>query len=392
MVKLNANYKNIKESYLFSEVAHRESTYRAEHPDQKVIKLSIGDVTLPLVSEISEEMAAACMEESVKQTFKGYGPEQGYAFLRDAIVKYYSSFGITVHGDEVFVGDGAKSDVANIVDLFDDSNTVVLQNPVYPVYLDSNLMRGRKIVYVSGNADNGFLPMPDGVEGDLFYLCSPANPTGAVYNREQLQCWVDYARSRGAIILFDAAYEAFVSEEELPRSIFAIEGARECAIEFCSFSKLAGFTGIRCGYTVVPKELIVDGSSLNKMWLRRQTTKFNGASYPVQRGAAMVFRPEVYAKIRANIDYYMVNAKMLAALLTEKGIPFTGGINSPYIWLKCTEGMTSWEFFDYLLNNAQVVGTPGSGFGSEGEGYFRLTAFNTHEATAEAVERLRALL
>lgn len=390
MLKVNENYKNVKESYLFSEIAARVDKYSKEHANSKIIRMGIGDVTLPLVNEVVVAMQKAAGEMGVKETFRGYGPEQGYAFLRNALVDYYQQMGVSLDSSEIFIGDGAKSDVANITDLFDDSNVIVIPDPVYPVYLDSNLMRGRKIVYIKGSMDNGFLPMPDdGAKGDIYYLCSPNNPTGAVYNREQLKIWVDYANKNGSIILYDSAYEAFIKDESLPRSIYEIEGAKTCAIEFNSFSKTAGFTGTRCGYTVVPKALVVGDMVLNKMWNRRQSTKFNGVSYVVQKGAEAVFEPQAMQKIKNNIAYYMNNAKLLANLMTEYGIEFTGGTNSPYIWFKCPKGMSSWEFFDYLLTNAEVVGTPGSGFGSQGEGFFRLTAFNTLENTLEAIERLK---
>lgn len=390
MLKVNENYKNVKESYLFSEIAARVDKYSKEHANSKIIRMGIGDVTLPLVNEVVVAMQKAAGEMGVKETFRGYGPEQGYAFLRNALVNYYQQMGVSLDSSEIFIGDGAKSDVANITDLFDDSNVIVIPDPVYPVYLDSNLMRGRKIVYIKGSMDNGFLPMPDdGAKGDIYYLCSPNNPTGAVYNREQLKIWVDYANKNGSIILYDSAYEAFIKDESLPRSIYEIEGAKTCAIEFNSFSKTAGFTGTRCGYTVVPKALVVGDMVLNKMWNRRQSTKFNGVSYVVQKGAEAVFEPQAMQKIKNNIAYYMNNAKLLANLMTEYGIEFTGGTNSPYIWFKCPKGMSSWEFFDYLLTNAEVVGTPGSGFGSQGEGFFRLTAFNTLENTLEAIERLK---
>lgn len=390
MLKVNENYKNVKESYLFSEIAARVDKYSKEHANSKIIRMGIGDVTLPLVNEVVVAMQKAAGEMGVKETFRGYGPEQGYAFLRNALVNYYQQMGVSLDSSEIFIGDGAKSDVANITDLFDDSNVIVIPDPVYPVYLDSNLMRGRKIVYIKGSMDNGFLPMPDdGAKGDIYYLCSPNNPTGAVYNREQLKIWVDYANKNGSIILYDSAYEAFIKDESLPRSIYEIEGAKTCAIEFNSFSKTAGFTGTRCGYTVVPKALVVGDMVLNKMWNRRQSTKFNGVSYVVQKGAEAVFEPQAMQKIKNNIAYYMNNAKLLANLMTEYGIEFTGGTNSPYIWFKCPKDMSSWEFFDYLLTNAEVVGTPGSGFGSQGEGFFRLTAFNTLENTLEAIERLK---
>ncbi len=388
-MKINRHYQELKDSYLFSTIAHKVSAYTAAHPDKSVIRLGIGDVTLPLCPAVVEAMQAAVAEMGRKETFRGYGPEQGYDFLADAIVAYYRERGILLDRSEAFVSDGAKSDLGNILDLFDKDNTVLIPDPVYPVYVDTNIMAGRTIRYMDANAENGFLPLPDeGVKADLIYLCSPNNPTGAVYSREQLKRWVEYALENDAVILFDAAYEAFVRDPALPRSIFEIEGARRCAIEFCSFSKTAGFTGTRCGYTIVPQELQRGGMSLNAMWLRRQTTKFNGVPYIVQRGAAAVFTPEGQRQIRENIDYYRENARIIASALRERGVWFTGGENSPYIWLRCPDGMGSWEYFDRLLEEANVVGTPGEGFGKNGEGFFRLTAFGDRANTEEAVRRI----
>lgn len=393
MVKINGNYANIKESYLFSDVAKKINAFLADNPDKTVIRMGIGDVTQPLVKPVVEKLVSASKEMGDKDTFRGYGPEQGYGFLKEKIASYYrDEIGADVSENEIFISDGAKSDIANITDLFDDSNVICVPDPVYPVYVDTNVMRGRKIVYVKGNENNSFLPLPDeSREGDIFYLCSPNNPTGAAYNYEQLKLWVDFVAKRDGIILYDAAYESFVSED-LPRSIFEIEGAKSCAIEFCSLSKTAGFTGTRCGYTVVPTALIREGMSLNKMWLRRQTTKFNGVSYVVQRGAEGAFTKDGLAAVKDTIKIYKKNAEIMADALKECGVYFTGGINSPYIWLKCPDGMTSWEFFDVLLNECQVAGTPGSGFGECGEGYFRLTAFNTEENTKEAMRRIKNLL
>lgn len=393
MAKVNLHYQDIQESYLFSDVAKKVNAYKEQHPEKNVIRLGIGDVTQPLVKPVVEKLVEASLEMGVKETFRGYGPEQGYAFLRQKIAAYYASeMGVTLDENEIFISDGAKSDIANVTDLFSNDNVICVPDPVYPVYLDTNVMLGRKVVYVEGNEQNGFLPMPfDDLQGDIFYLCSPNNPTGATYNRKQLQKWVDFARSRDAVILFDSAYESFVSED-LPRSIYEIDGAKECAIEFCSLSKTAGFTGTRCGYTVVPFALIRDGMSLNKMWLRRQTTKFNGVSYVVQRGAEGVFTEVGLTEVKKTISLYKKNASVIADALTKLGIWFTGGVNSPYIWLKCPNGMKSWDFFDLLLNKAQVVGTPGSGFGKCGEGYFRLTAFNTLDNTIEAMKRIQSIL
>ena len=392
-MKINANYLQLQESYLFSTIAKKVAAFQAANPDKEVIRLGIGDVTLPLCSAVVTEMQAACADMGQKETFHGYGPEQGYAFLRSAVHQYYAERKIELKPDEVFISDGAKSDVGNILDIFDRDNTVLIPDPVYPVYVDTNIMDGRQIGYMDANESNGFLPLPDEkTQGDIIYLCSPNNPTGAVYTHDQLKQWVDYANRRGAVILFDAAYEAFIRDKSLPRSIFEIEGARTCAIEFCSLSKTAGFTGTRCGYTIVPDALQVNGTALNHLWLRRQTTKFNGVSYIVQRGAAAVFSKAGQKQIHENIDYYRENAEIIASALRQKGISFTGGVNSPYIWLKCPDGMTSWEYFDFLLEKANVVGTPGSGFGKNGEHFFRLTAFGDRNATQEAVKRMIALL
>lgn len=387
-MKINENYANLEQSYLFSTIAKKVNEYAAQNPDKKVIKLGIGDVTLPLCKAVTDALHKAVDEMGVQATFRGYGPEQGYDFLRKAVQKYYTKRNVELELDEIFISDGAKSDLGNILDLFSKDNTVLVPDPVYPVYVDTNVMAGRKVVYVDANGENEFLPLPDkNVQADIIYICSPNNPTGAAYNKEQLQTWVDYAKSMNAIILFDAAYECFVSDENLPRSIFEIEGAKDCAIEFCSLSKTAGFTGTRCGYTVVPKAL----GALNKMWVRRQTTKFNGVPYIVQRGAEAVFSEEGQKEIRENINYYKENAKVISDTLKSCGIWHVGGKHSPYIWLKCPNDMDSWTFFDYLLENAQVVGTPGAGFGKNGDGYFRLTSFGSKENTAEAMERFKKL-
>ena len=350
-------------------------------------------VSVTLHSRLHEGVDAMASAE----TFKGYGPEQGYGFLRDAISAYYARNGVSVDAADIFISDGAKSDTGNISELFDNDNVILIPDPVYPVYVDSNIMNGKKVTYLSGNAENNFLPMPDpSVHADIIYLCSPNNPTGAVYNKEQLKEWVDYALANNAVILFDSAYEAFISDPELPRSIYAIEGAKKCAIEFCSLSKTAGFTGTRCGYTVVPRELVFTASngqemSLHAMWNRRQSTKFNGTSYIIQKGAAAVFTEEGMAQCRENIAYYQENARIIADTLKRRNIRFFGGVHSPYIWFECPDGMESWEFFDYLLNNAQVVGTPGAGFGENGKNYFRLTSFNNHENTIAAMKRFEHL-
>lgn len=362
-----------------------------------MIRLGIGDVTRPLC-----ECALKALHEGVDamastDTFKGYGPEQGYTETRNAIADYYKRNGIDVDPAAIFISDGAKSDTGNITELFGEGNVILIPDPVYPVYVDSNTMFGNKVTYISGNAENDFLPMPDRSQHvDVIYICSPNNPTGACYNKQQLKEWVDYALENEAVILFDSAYEAFIADPELPRSIYAIEGAKKCAIEFCSLSKTAGFTGTRCGYTVVPKELVFQSStgvemSLNAMWNRRQSTKYNGTSYIVQHGAAAVFSEEGIRECQENLEYYKKNAAVIADTLTELGIRFYGGKHSPYIWFECPNGMDSWTCFDYLLENIQVVGTPGAGFGENGKNYFRLTSFGTYENTVEAMRRFKTL-
>ena len=383
-MNINENYLNLEESYLFSTVAKKVAQYTSENPDKKVIRLGIGDVTLPLCNAVIGAMHKAVDEMGSQSTFRGYGPEQGYDFLRNAVKNYYLKRNVKLDTDEIFISDGAKSDIGNILDLFSKDNAVLVPDPVYPVYVDTNIMAGRKVIFANANEENDFLPLPDkNIKADIIYICSPNNPTGAVYNKEQLRLWVNYAKEQNAIILFDAAYECFVSDENLPKSIFEIEGAKDCAIEFCSLSKTAGFTGTRCGYTIVPKNL----GRLNKFWLRRQTTKFNGVPYIVQRGAEAVFSEEGQKEIKENINYYKENAKIISETLTKCGIYYTGGKHSPYIWLKCPNNMKSWEFFDYLLDKIQIVGTPGSGFGQNGEGYFRLTSFGSKENTIEAMKR-----
>lgn len=391
-MKTNKNYNNLVPNYLFAEIAKRTNNFLKENPDKSLIKLGIGDVTLPLAPVVVEAMKKGADDLGKKETFKGYPDYEGYEFLRQAISDYYKGFGVDVPADEVFVSDGAKSDCGNIGDIFSADNTVLVTDPVYPVYVDSNIMAGRKIVYAASNQENGFAAMPDeNVKADIIYLCSPNNPTGSAYTYDQLKEWVDYANKNDAVILYDAAYEAFITED-LPRSIYAIEGAKSCAIEFCSLSKTAGFTGTRCGYTIIPKELERDGENLHALWYRRQATKFNGVSWPVQCAAAAVFSEEGQKQIKENIAYYQENAKIISSALDELGIYYTGGKNSPYIWLKCPNNMGSWEFFDFLLNEANVVGTPGEGFGQNGEGYFRLTSFGDRDNTIEAVRRIKELL
>ena len=387
-MNINENYKNLEESYLFSTVAKKVNEFVQKNPDKKVIRLGIGDVTRPLCKAVIEALHKAVDEMGVQATFRGYGPEQGYDFLRKAVSEYYMKRNVTLELDEIFISDGAKSDIGNILDIFSKDNTVLVPDPVYPVYVDTNVMAGRKVMFADANGGNSFLPLPDeSVKADIIYICSPNNPTGAVYNKEQLKKWVDYALKNEAVILFDAAYECFVSDDSLPRSIYEIEGAKNCAIEFCSLSKTAGFTGTRCGYTIVPKAL----GKLNKFWLRRQTTKFNGVPYIIQRGAEAVFSEKGQLEIKENINYYKENAKIISETLDKCDIWHVGGKHSPYIWLKCPNNMSSWEFFDFLLEKIQVVGTPGAGFGKNGEGYFRLTSFGSKENTIEAMERFEKI-
>lgn len=399
MPKLNENYQNVKDSYLFAEIARRVKVYEETHPEKAadIIRLGIGDVTLPLTKSVIEALHEAVDSQAVSETFKGYGPEQGYAFAQEAIADYYARNGVEVKVSDIFISDGAKSDTGNITELFAKDNVVLVPDPVYPVYVDTNTMDGKNIIYMNGTKENDFLPMPDeNVKADIIYLCSPNNPTGACYNKEQLEAWVSYALKNDAVILYDSAYEAFITDPTLPRSIYAIEGAKKCAIEFCSLSKTAGFTGTRFSYTVVPEELVFETSngetlSLHNMWNRRQCTKFNGTPYIIQYAGAKVFTEEGMKECQENIGYYRENAHMIAETLEKKGISFTGGVNSPYIWLECPKGMESWEFFDYLLENAQIVGTPGAGFGENGKNYFRLTSFGKHEKTKEAMERFNTL-
>ena len=397
MAFVNQNYCNLKETYLFTEIGKRVAAYTKAHPEKNVIKLGIGDVTLPLAVCVVDAMTKAVAEMGVKETFRGYGPEQGYEFLRQAIVDYYKKRGMDLALDEIFVSDGAKSDCGNIGDIFSDANVILIQDPVYPVYLDTNIMRGRKVIYMNATPANGFAPLPDeSVKADIIYLCSPSNPTGGVYTKEQLQQWVDYALKNDAIILYDSAYEAFITDEKIPHSIFAIPGAKKCAIELNSFSKIAGFTGTRCGYTVVPKDLVRKTESgkemnLNAMWLRRQTTKFNGVPYIVQRGAEAVFSEKGMAQCMENIAYYRENAKIMMQGFDECGIKYFGGVHSPYLWVECPNKMKSWDFFDELLTKANVVGTPGCGFGVNGEGFLRLTSFGSRENTVEAMKRIVAV-
>lgn len=387
-MKINKNYLNLNENYLFSDISKKIENYKKNNPQKEIIKLGIGDVTLPLCSCVTQAMINAVNEMKDSSAFKGYGPEQGYDFLRNDIVKYYNKINVDIKINEVFISDGAKSDLGNILDIFDTDNNVLIPNPVYPVYVDTNVMAGRNIKYINANLNNNFLPMPDeNIKPDIIYLCSPNNPTGAVYSFEQLEKWVQYAIFNKAVILFDSAYEAFIQDNSIPHSIYQIKEAKKCAIEFCSLSKTAGFTGTRCGYTIVPDDIIIENTYLNKMWLRRQTTKFNGVAYIIQKGASAVFSEQGQKQIKENIAYYISNASVISSTLDKMKIWYTGGKNSPYIWLKCPDNMMSWDYFNYLLEEKGIVGTPGVGFGENGEGYFRLTAFNSYENTVKAMER-----
>ena len=405
MVKINENFLKLPGSYLFSEVARRINAYTAAHPGTEIIKLSIGDVTRPLAPEVIKAMHGAVEEMGTVEGFHGYGPEQGYEFLREAVARGdYTARGVDIRPEEIFISDGAKSDCGNIGDIFGADNVVAVCDPVYPVYVDTNAMAGRageyqeelgrwnRLIYMPCVEANGFSPEPPKEKADLIYLCSPNNPTGAVISREKLKAWVDYANANDSVILYDSAYEAFITSEGVPHTIFEIEGARTCAIEFRSFSKTAGFTGSRCAYTVVPMELERGGAKLNALWNRRQCTKFNGVPYIIQRGAAAVYTPEGRAQIMANIDYYRENARVIREGLTGAGLTCFGGVDAPYIWLKTPGGLGSWEFFDQVLAQANVATTPGAGFGPSGEGYIRLTAFGGAEATRTAVERVKGML
>ncbi|MCD7863397.1 MAG: LL-diaminopimelate aminotransferase [Lachnospiraceae bacterium] len=404
MAKVNANYLKLPGSYLFSTVAKKIAAYSAANPDKKVIRLSIGDVTQPLAPVIIDAMHGAVDEMAHAETFKGYAPDLGYEFLRSKIAEWdYQKRGCDIAADEIFVSDGAKSDCANIQEIFSVDNKIAVCDPVYPVYVDSNVMAGRTgtydaatgiwsdVIYMPCTMENNFSPELPKETPDLIYLCFPNNPTGAMISKEDLQRWVDYANQVGAVILYDAAYEAYISEEDKPHSIYECEGARTCAIEFHSFSKNAGFTGVRLGYTVVPKDLMVEGVALHGLWARRHGTKFNGAPYIVQKAGAAVYTEEGQAQLKAQVGYYMNNAKVIYEGLKDAGYTVSGGVNAPYIWLKTPNGMSSWDFFDYLLENASVAGTPGSGFGPSGESYFRMTAFGSYENTVEAIERIKRI-
>ena len=403
MVKVNDNYLKLPGSYLFSTIAKKVAAYTKENPDKKVIRLGIGDVTQPIAPSVIAAAQKALQEMGDASTFRGYAPDKGYDFLREAIAKEYASFGCTISADEVFVSDGAKCDCGNIQEIFSEDARIAVCDPVYPVYVDSNVMAGRcgeynketetwsRVIYLPTTAENNFVPELPKEVPDLIYLCYPNNPTGSVLTKDQLQVWVDYANEHGAVILFDAAYEAYITEENVPHSIYECEGAETCAIELKSFSKNAGFTGMRLGYTVIPLKLERDGVSLNALWARRHGTKYNGAPYVMQRAGEACFTPEAKQELKAQIEYYRENARIIKEGLEEAGYSVYGAVNSPYIWMKTPDGMSSWDFFDYLLNTVQIVGTPGSGFGPSGEGYFRLTAFGDRANTLEAVKRLKSL-
>ena len=393
MIIPNLNYANLKNSYLFAGIAQRLREYQTKHPEEHLYRMGIGDVSLPLCGAVIRALHEAVEEQAVKESFHGYMPVCGAPFLREAIAEYYARRGVKLDTDEVFVSSGASDELGDILDLFDRSSSAMVMEPAYPAYVDASIIAGRDILHVPAGKECGFVPAPDdSISADLLYICSPNNPTGAVFTKSQLQAWVDFANRKGAVILFDAAYEAFIEDPELPHSIFELEGARTCAIEICSLSKTAGFTGTRLGYTVIPKELERMGMNLSAMWVRNRTTKTNGVSYIIQKGGAAVFTPEGQEQIRANIQIYKNNAKVLMGVLDELGIWYCGGKNAPYIWMQCPNGMGSWDFFDYLLSEIQVVGTPGQGFGSCGEGYIRFSTFGSPEDTAEAARRLKKLL
>lgn len=393
MITPNMHYRDLKESYLFAGIAQKVKKYQMEHPEKHIYRMGIGDVSLPLCDAVIAALHEGVADQANKETFHGYMPECGAQFLRETVAGHYAERGVILDADEVFVSSGASDELGDILDLFDRSSSALVIEPAYPAYVDANVIAGREIVHLASGKEDGFLPEPrENFKADILYICSPNNPTGAVFSRNQLQAWVDFANENGAIILFDAAYEAFIEDETLPHSIFELDGAETCAIEICSLSKTAGFTGTRLGYTVIPKALNRCGMNFNAMWVRNRTTKTNGVSYIIQKGGAAVFTPEGQAQIKANIQIYKNNAKVLMEALDQLGIWYTGGKNAPYIWLKCPNGMGSWEFFDYLLNEIQVVGTPGEGFGACGEGYFRFSTFGSPEDTKEAARRLCELL
>ena len=393
MIRPNMHYSELKDSYLFYNIAQKTKAYVEQHPGVKLLRMGIGDVSLPLCDAVIKALHEAVDDQASKDSFHGYMPECGAPFLRETIAKHYKNRGICLSVEEVFVSSGASDELGDILDLFDRSCSALVIEPAYPAYVDANVMAGRKIVHLASGEENGFLPEPsEETKADLLYICSPNNPTGAVFSRNQLQAWVDFANENGSVILFDAAYEAFIEDETLPHSIYELDGAKTCAIEICSLSKTAGFTGTRLGYTVIPKALNRNGMSFNEMWVRNRTTKTNGVSYIIQKGGAAVFTKEGQKQIHENIQIYKNNAKKLMEALDKLGIWYCGGKNAPYIWMKCPNGMGSWEFFDYLLREIQVVGTPGEGFGACGEGYFRFSTFGSPEDTKEAARRLEILL
>ena len=393
MITPNMHYADLKDSYLFFHIAQKTKAYLEANPEKRLYRMGIGDVSLPLPDAVIQALHEAVNDQAIKESFHGYMPECGAPFLRKTIANYYALRGVEISADEVFVSSGASDELGDILDLFDRGSSALVIEPAYPAYVDANVMAGRTIVHLASGKENGFLPEPsEEVKADILYICSQNNPTGAVFNRKQLQAWVDFANENGSVILFDAAYEAFIEDETLPHSIFELEGAKTCAIEICSLSKTAGFTGTRLGYTVIPQQLVRNGMNLNAMWVRNRTTKTNGVSYIIQKGGAAVFTPEGQRQIRENIGIYKSNAKVLMEALDKLGIWYCGGKNAPYIWMKCPDGMGSWDFFDYLLKEIQVVGTPGDGFGACGEGYFRFSTFGSPEDTKEAARRLVELL
>ena len=393
MIELNRHYAELEDSYLFAGIAQRVAAYEAAHPGERILRLGIGDVSLPLPEAVVAALHEGVDAQARAETFQGYLPECGAPFLRDAIARQYGERGVALDSGEVFVSSGASDELGDILDLFDASSAALVVEPAYPAYVDANVIAGRRIVRLESGKDDGFAPWPDpAADADLIYLCSPGNPTGAHFTRDKLKAWVEFANARGAIILFDAAYEAFISDADVPHSIFEVEGARTCAIEICSLSKTAGFTGTRLGYTVIPCDLERGGMRVADMWVRNRTTKTNGVSFIVQRGAAAVFTPEGRRQVKRNIEVYKGNARVIMEALDAVGVWYCGGVNAPYVWLECPWGLGSWEFFDYLLENAQVVGTPGVGFGPCGEGYFRLSSFGSPDDTAEAMGRMRRLL
>ena len=393
MIKPNMHYADLKDSYLFFGIAQKVKKYSESNPDKKILRLGIGDVSLPLCKTVIEALKEGVNDQAEKSTFHGYMQECGAPFLRTAIAEFYRKRGVSIGDDEVFVSSGASDELGDILDLFDKSNSALVIEPAYPAYVDANVIAGRKIIHLASSIENGFTPDPDeNFTADIIYLCSPNNPTGAVFTKEKLKKWVDFANKHGSVILFDAAYEAFIEEDNIPHSIFEIEGAKTCAIEICSLSKTAGFTGTRLGYTVIPKSLERCGMNFNSMWVRNRTTKTNGVSYIIQKGGSAVFTEKGQKEIKENISYYKENAKILMKVLDEYGIEYTGGKNAPYIWLKCPFGLGSWEFFDLLLEKVQIVGTPGEGFGKCGEGFFRFSTFGSREDTIETAERLKIIL